>query len=138
MSTAVGYSIPVRVYYEDTDAAGVVYYAAYLRFMERARSDWLRARGLDVQTLASQEHLLFVVTSVHLNYLRPARLGDLLEVSVVPERIGRASLLVGQQVRRGEQVLCEGQIRLATLDARSMAPCRLPSFVTSGLESCPT
>ena len=100
MNTIVGHSIPVRIYYEDTDAGGVVYYAAYLRFMERVRSEWLRSLGFDVQRLAAEEGILFAVRALQVDYLRPARLSDQLDVSVALQHCGRASLVVDQQVQR--------------------------------------
>jgi len=113
---------PVRVYYEDTDHGGVVYYANYLRFMERARTEWLRALGFEQDRLIEEEGLIFAVRSVQLDYHKPARFNDCLEVSARMTRFGRASIDFEQQVRRGEELLCEGVVRLATLDAGSFRP----------------
>lgn len=121
------FRIAVRVYYEDTDAAGVVYYANYLRFMERARSDWLRAGGFDVGELAAQDNLIFVVRSAELDFIAPARLGDMLDVSVASAPPGSVSLRVTQEVRRGGDVLCRGRIKLGSLDATTLAPRPFPA-----------
>lgn len=113
---------PVRVYYEDTDHGGVVFYANYLKFMERARTEWLRALGFEQDRLIEEEGLIFAVRSVQLTYHRPARFNDSLEVSARVIKFGRASIDFEQQVRRGDEVLCEGVVRLATLDAKSFRP----------------
>jgi acyl-CoA thioester hydrolase len=113
---------PVRVYYEDTDHGGVVYYANYLKFMERARTEWLRSLGFEQDRLLEEEGLLFAVRSVELKYHRPARFNDRLEVTARLLKHGRASLDFAQQVRRDAEVLCEGVVRLATLDAVSFRP----------------
>ncbi len=113
---------PVRVYYEDTDHGGVVYYANYLKFMERARTEWLRSLGFEQDQMIEEEGLIFAVRSVELNYHRPARFNDLLDVTARVIRYGRASVDFAQQVRRGEEVLCQGNVRLATLDANSFRP----------------
>lgn len=134
MGPAAEFCATLRVYFEDTDAAGVVYYANYLRFMERVRSDWLRAAGFDVGQLATQENLIFVVRSATLDFIAPARLSDLLEVSVSTERLGGVSLSVVQEVRRGAQVLCRGRIKLACLDASTMAPRPLPPALAREIE----
>jgi acyl-CoA thioester hydrolase len=113
---------PVRVYYEDTDHGGVVFYANYLKFMERARTEWLRSLGFEQDRLIDEERLIFAVRSVQLNYHRPARFNDSLEVSARVIKYGRASIDFEQQVRRAEEVLCEGVVRLAALDATSFRP----------------
>ena len=123
-----GFSWPVRVYYEDTDSGGVVYYANYLKFLERARTEWLRALGFDQARLASERGLLFAVRELHLDLKRPARLDDRLQVSAaVAERRG-ASLLFAQAVtREGEtEPLCRGRVRVACLDAEGFRPRPLP------------
>ena len=134
---------PVRVYWEDTDAGGVVYYANYLKFFERARTEWLRALGLEQQRLAEQQRLLFVVGSAQLRYLASARLDDALLVSAVPQRVGGASIDLLQEVRRGcsEQassfadlpLLTTLQVRVACVDADGMRPARLPREVLERL-----
>jgi len=113
---------PVRVYYEDTDHGGVVFYANYLKFMERARTEWLRALGFEQDRLIDEEGLIFAVREVALKYHRPARFNDSLDVTARVIKYGRASIDFAQQVRRGDEVLCEGVVRLATLDAVSFRP----------------
>jgi acyl-CoA thioester hydrolase len=120
---------PVRVYYEDTDSGGVVYYANYLRFMERARTEWLRALGFEQDTLIRDEGILFAVRSASLEYLRPARFNDQLLVGVRLAERRRASLSFLQEVSRaGEeaQPLCTGTIRIACLAADSLQPRPIP------------
>ncbi len=114
--------LPVRVYYEDTDTGGVVYYANYLKFMERARTEWLRSLGFEQDMLMAEHDLMFVVRSVQLDYRRPARFNDALEVSAAVSRRGRASIDFAQQVRRGSEVLCQGEVRLATLGFSDQRP----------------
>lgn len=113
---------PVRVYYEDTDHGGVVYYANYLRFMERARTEWLRSLGFEQDRLKEEEGLIFAVRSVELKYLQPARFNDSLDVTVRVVNYGRASIDFAQQVRRDNHVLCEGVVRLASVDAEGFQP----------------
>ena len=118
---------PVRVYYEDTDSGGVVYYANYLKFMERGRTEWLRSLGFEQDRLAHELGLIFAVTEVDVRYLRPARFNDALTVTARVIERGRASLRFEQSVRRGEDVLCEGRIRIASLDAAGFRPRAIPA-----------
>jgi acyl-CoA thioester hydrolase len=122
---------PIRVYYEDTDSVGVVYYANYLRFMERARTEWMRGLGFEQDALIRDEGILFAVRSASLDYLRPARFNDLLEVSVRLCERRRASLVFEQAVRRAgdEHPLCTGSIRIACLDAASFRSTPIPEFI---------
>ena len=117
---------PVRVYYEDTDAGGIVYYANYLRFMERARSEWLRMNGVDVAELADESQLMFTVREIHLDFLRVARLSDNLEVSVSLTRARRVSVELEQTVTLAGEVLCTAQVRLACVDVDSLKPKPIP------------
>ena len=119
----------VRVYYEDTDAGGVVYYANYLAYMERARSEWLRTLGFDNQTLADRHGVVFAVRRASIDYLQPARLDELLDVSLMLKKRGRASLLFEQQVRRGDVLLCQGEILLACVDVNRFKPTAIPQAV---------
>ncbi len=121
----------VRVYYEDTDAGGVVYYANYLAYMERARSEWLRTLGFDNQTLADRHGVVFAVRRASIDYLQPARLDELLDVSLMLKKRGRASLLFEQQVRRGDELLCQGEILLACVDANSFKATAIPQTIIS-------
>lgn len=124
------FAIPVRVYWEDTDAGGVVYYANYLRFMERARSDWLRSLGVDQAALLRQERRQFVVVEAQVRYHKAARYDDLLSVSVrLDERRG-ASVVLAQEIRRGDaggELLVSGTIRAACVDSDSLRPKPLPA-----------
>ncbi|MHB8252481.1 MAG: tol-pal system-associated acyl-CoA thioesterase [Acidiferrobacter sp.] len=119
-------ALTVRVYYEDTDAGGVVYYANYLRFMERARSEWLRAKLRGPHELALTKQVLFAVRSVTLRFLAPARLDDVLTVTAEPTSIRGASLTFCQTCLRGVDVVCSGEIGLVCVDAQTFAPRRLP------------
>lgn len=120
------FRIPVRVYYQDTDAGGVVFHAQYLAFMERARSEYLNARGIDVAAWSRAHRLLIVVHELRAKYHRPARLNEQLTVSAQVSRIGRASLSYAQRVERGAELLVEADIDLAIVDSASMKPSRLP------------
>lgn len=125
---------PVRVYYEDTDAGGIVYYANYLRFMERARTEWLRARGLEQDALARLHGVMFVVRRAELDFLRPGRFNDRLAVRTRVAATGRASLVFEQDVERGgaaPELLCRGEVRIACVDVVSLRPRPLPGPVLS-------
>ncbi|MBX3644175.1 MAG: tol-pal system-associated acyl-CoA thioesterase [Rubrivivax sp.] len=127
---------PLRVYWEDTDAGGVVFYANYLKFFERARTEWLRALGVGQQALMEREGLIFVVADTALRYLRPARLDDLLEVTVTVAEAGRASLRLQQQAWRDSELLAEGDIRIGCVAAGGAAPfrpCRIPATILEKL-----
>jgi len=124
-----------RVYFEDTDVGGVVYYANYLRFMERARTEWLRARGLQQTALMNDEGIVFAIVNVQADYLRPARLDDLLFISCEP-RLQRASIRFVQQIRRASEtgeLLLDAEVRVACIDARSFTPRRLPRRIAEEL-----
>ena len=130
----MGFSWPVRVYWEDTDAGGVVYYANYLKFMERARSEWLRALGFEQDVLRDGHGVVFVVRRVEVDYLSPARFNDALEVSVSLKRIGGASLVVEQTVSRGVTHLIAARVTLACVDAALFKPAKIPAFILQALE----
>ena len=117
---------PIRVYYEDTDAGGVVFYANYLKFFERARTEMLRAMGYEQDELIVNEGIIFVVRSVQVDYLSPARFNELLEVSAEVTLAKKASLIFEQLITRGDDVLCKGVIRIACLDALTMRPKAIP------------
>ncbi|MFA7437312.1 tol-pal system-associated acyl-CoA thioesterase [Castellaniella sp.] len=118
---------PVRVYYEDTDTGGVVYYANYLKFFERARTEWLRALGLDQRMLAIQEHLLFVVRRADMAWRQPARLDDRLTIRTRMSELGASSMLFEQQACRDGTILADGQIQVCTVNAGSFKPVRIPA-----------
>ena len=143
------FSWRTRVYWEDTDAGGVVYYANYLRFMERARTEWLRTLGFCQRDLASNHGVLFAVTRVRIDYRRPARLDDELSVTCEPRAVGAASVSFVQNILRVSSatrpdptelpgafdpapgVLTEAEVRIACLDARTFKPLRTPEFLLS-------
>jgi acyl-CoA thioester hydrolase len=123
---------PVRVYYEDTDLGGVVYYANYLKFLERARSEWLRQLGVSQTRLLEDERLLFAITAVEVRYLRPARFEDALEVSVRLQRLRRASMEFRQAIHRvgdSRELLCTATVTAACLDADRLRPRPLPAHL---------
>jgi len=122
----------VRVYYEDTDSGGVVYYANYLRFMERARTEWMRSLGFEQDRLLAEQGLLFAVRSARIDYLRPARFNDRLDVTVDIRRCGRASLTLEQAVLRHAEAaspLCTGTIRVACIEAKTFRPQPIPDSI---------
>jgi acyl-CoA thioester hydrolase len=124
---------PVRVYYEDTDAGGVVYYANYLRFFERCRSEWMRTIGFGQREMAERDGVVFVVAAAEVQYLRPARLDDTLRVDArVAERFA-SYVVFEQEVCRDEQVLCRSRMKIACVDARSLRPTRLPAALAAAL-----
>lgn len=126
---------PVRVYWEDTDAGGIVFYANYLKFFERARTEWLRALGVEQQALREQTGLMFIVSQTAVRHLAPARLDDLLQISVAVTELGRATLTLEQQARRGDVLLAEGTVRVACADAASLQPRRLPAMLLQRLHT---
>jgi len=128
------FSWPVRVYYEDTDTGGVVYYANYLKFFERARTEWLRSFGLNQDKLAEEGGLIFVVHRATLEFARPARLDDLLDVTVEPLKLARVYVELAQEARRGAQVLARAQIRVACLKQRSFKPVAIPQFLRESIQ----
>ncbi|OGA31800.1 MAG: tol-pal system-associated acyl-CoA thioesterase [Betaproteobacteria bacterium RIFCSPLOWO2_12_FULL_64_23] len=127
------FSWPVRVYFEDTDAGGVVYYANYLLFFERARTEWLRSFGLNQDKLAQEEGLIFVVRRALLDFARPARLDDMLEVTVEPMKVARVYVDLVQEARCGTQLLARGEIRVACLNQRNFRPAAMPQFLRDKL-----
>jgi len=124
---------PVRVYYEDTDAGGVVFYANYLKFFERARTEMLRAMGYEQDKLVETENLIFVVRSVQVDYLIPARFNEQLQVSAEVVKAGKASLTFKQAITRGDDVLTLSMIRIACLDAQTMRPKVIPDYLLEQL-----
>ncbi len=127
---------PARVYWEDTDGGGIVYYANYLRFLERARTEWLRARGYSQRELARDSGIVFAVVSLDVEYRAPARLDDELEITCEPHAAGAASLRFRQRIYRRAPVpgmppelLLEAGVRVACVDAQTLRPQRLPDFM---------
>ena len=122
-------SWPVRVYYEDTDSAGVVYYANYLRYFERARTEWLRALGFEQPAIAEQFGAVFVVRSINVEYLAPARFNDALDISVELIEAGASQIFLQQRVTRGMNTLVEARVRLACVNLSAMKPVRIPGTI---------
>jgi len=125
------FSHALRVYWEDTDAGGVVFFANYLMFFERARTEWLRAVGFAQQRLRDDTGAIFVVADTSVRYVAPARLDDLLEISVHIAEAGRASLSFRQEARRAGALLAEGTIRIGCVDAGTFRPRRIPNELLS-------
>jgi len=127
-------ALQIRVYYEDTDAGGVVYYANYLKYFERARTEWLRRLGINQSLLAETERRLFVVKNVEIQYRRPARLDDVLTLDTEVAHVGRASIRFEQRASRGDELLCQASVTVCCVDAESFRPVNLGSTVSSLLK----
>jgi acyl-CoA thioester hydrolase len=134
------FSWHARVYWEDTDGGGIVYYANYLRFLERARTEWLRSLGYSQKALAREPGIVFTVVSLNVDYRRPARLDDELSITCEPHAEGAASMRFAQHIYRGERdvpagerLLVEANVRVACVDARTLRPKRLPDFLARTL-----
>lgn len=125
------FSFPIRVYWEDTDAGGVVYHASYVRFLERARTEWLRAQGVGQQDLRESQDLVLVIRGMTLDFHKPAKLDDELRVSVVMTERRKASLLIEQEIFRGDQALVRATVRVACLVASSFKPRPLPEWLAA-------
>ena len=127
----MSFRFPIRVYWEDTDAGGIVFYANYLKFFERARTEWLRSLGIGQQQLMNDVGGMFVVSRTDMRYLRPARLDDSLVVTAQLLEKGRSTLLLSQQaliaVAAAEMTVCEGTIRIGWVDKASLKPARIPA-----------
>ncbi|WP_243405285.1 tol-pal system-associated acyl-CoA thioesterase [Solimicrobium silvestre] len=126
---------PLRIYYEDTDAGGIVYYANYLKYFERARTEWLRQLGVNQQELADQQQAMFVVKSSLVDYHLPARLDDELQLITVVEKLGRASLVFVQEAWRGTQCLVSGRFKVGCVDTQTIRPCAIPPAVLQALQA---
>ncbi len=131
------FSWAVRVYYEDTDSAGVVYYANYLRFLERARTEWLRSLGFEQPDLAAREGIAFVVRALSIDYLRPSLFNDSLRVTVELVEAGAVQLKLTQRVLRSEAMLAIAQVRVACVRAKSFRPVRIPRDLITRMEQLP-
>ena len=132
------FTFPIRIYWEDTDAGGIVFYANYLKFFERARTEWLRSLGVEQQSLKDESGGMFVVSETQLKYYSPARLDDLLEVTAQTAESGRASLVLTQQawlnVEGQRKLLAEGTIRIGWVDSQTMKPGRIPAKILEALQ----
>ena len=150
VSASSPFSFALRVYWEDTDAGGVVFYANYLKYFERARTEWLRSLGFGQERMRIEAGVMFIVTDTSLRYLRPARLDDLLDITVQVERAGRAQMVIAQQAwRRGDtavgtsvsasasapvsQLLAKGTIRIGCVDAGTFKPQRIPISISEAI-----
>lgn len=138
-ASTVPHRWPVRVYWEDTDAGGIVYYANYLKFFERARTEWLRALGLQQQALREATGGMFVVSAVQVRYQRPARLDDALCIETRVATLGRASIELQQRALRddvagGTAVLCEGSVRIGWVQGAGLQPARIPAAIVQALQ----
>ena len=130
------FSVSLRVYYEDTDAAGIVYHANFLKFMERARTEWLRSLGFEQDAIAREHGIGFVVRSAELDFVRPARFNDELLATVRVARCGRASVDLKQDVLRADgTLLCGGQVRVGAVHLKRMAPQAMPESVYLGIRN---
>jgi acyl-CoA thioester hydrolase len=132
------FSHPVRVYWEDTDAGGVVFYANYLKFFERARTEWLRGLGFSQQQMLERDAVMFVVADTHVHYRCAARLDDMLHITVQVRSARRASLHIAQQAWRGDELVAEGDIRIGCVSASSsdngtFRACRIPDSILEKL-----
>lgn len=127
-------TLDIRVYYEDTDTAGVVFYANYLKFFERGRTEWLRRLGVNQSELASRERRMFVVKEADIRYRKPARLDDLVTVHSSITRLGRASIDFQQSAQLGGELLCESTIQICCVDTETFRPAALPQELRTLLE----
>ena len=126
---------PVRVYWEDTDAGGVVFYANYLKYFERARTEWLRGLGFSQEAMRRADGVMFIVSQTSVRYLAPARLDDLLRVTVDLREPGRASMTLFQQAWRGDTLLADGEIRIGCVGAADFKPTRIPKTLVNALQT---
>ena len=133
--TAHVFTWPVRVYYEDTDAGGVVYYANYLKFLERARTEWLRAHGFEQPELADRYGVVFVVRSLAVNYLRPSLFNDSLHVTVELVKVGAGQIDLAQRVLRGDEVLLTAGIKIVCVGTKTFRPVRIPAPVATRIRA---
>jgi acyl-CoA thioester hydrolase len=134
-ASPVPFRHPVRVYWEDTDAGGIVFYANYLKFFERARTEWLRSYGFGQQAMVDETGCMFVVTDTTMRYRRPARLDDRLEITVDVRRTAAASLEIAQQAWCGDTLLVEGDIRIGCVLRATLRPARIPVHVMQALSA---
>jgi acyl-CoA thioester hydrolase len=125
---------PVRVYYEDTDAGGLVYHANYLNFFERARTEWLRHHGIEQDSLRQEHHVLFVVRSMCVDYHKPAQFNQMLHVDVSVMNYGRASLNIKQEIHHHQRILASAEVRLACIHSHSLRPQALPLILVDLLK----
>lgn len=128
------FTFSVKVYYEDTDAAGIVYYANYLKFMERARTEWLCMLGFEPIFLHHEYQMVFIVKQIMVDYLKPALLNDTLEISASLSKLGKVSMVLAQQIRRQQTVLCTAVVKLGCVNYQTLKPQPLPPSLKACLE----
>jgi len=138
LAPAPVFRLALRVYWEDTDAAGIVFYANFLKFFERARTEWLRTKGYSQEHLRTERGTGFIVTDASISYRRPARLDDLIDVTVALTRVGQASLQIAQQALRivpdgTNELLADGTIRIGCVELGTFRPCRSPNDIRHSL-----
>ena len=131
--TSAGFSWPIRVYHEDADGSGVVYHANYLKFLERARTEWLRFLGFEQTDLAARHDVAFVVRSLSIEYVKPASFNDELNVSVALAELKGGQIVLAQCVTRGGEELARASVRIACVNTASFRPVRIPSGVSDAL-----
>ena len=130
----IEFSWPVRVYYEDTDAGGIVYYANYLKYLERARTEFLRSLGIEQDVLKKEENIIFVVRSMAIDYLNPAFFNELLNVSAVIAELRKASISFHQEVsNQQKETLCSAQVKIACIHSKNLKPVSITEFITKEL-----
>lgn len=132
-----GFAWPVRVYYEDTDSAGVVYYANYLKFMERARTEWLRAAGFVQHDIAAQYQAVFVVRAVAIEYLKPSLFDDSLQVTVELAKVGNSQIVLVQRVLREGEELATAEVRVVCVNTATFKPVRIPKAIITKIGTTP-
>jgi len=126
---------PIRVYYEDTDAGGIVYYANYLKFLERTRTEWLRQQGIEQTQLKEQYNLIFVIRQLTINYLKPAILDDIIHITANLSKLGKASLTITQQVLRDKDILCTATLKIALVNSVDKRPQLIPAELLKILQN---
>ena len=129
------FSLPVRIYFEDTDSGGVVYHSNYLKFMERARTEWLRSLGIDQRHLKNTEHMIFVVHRIDIQYKLPARFNDDLIVKSELKNIGSSKIEFRQMIYRNDEMLIDASVDIACIDSEKIKPVRIPPTIKQTMES---
>ena len=129
------FDFPQRVYFEDTDAGGVVYHAQYVKFLERARTEWLRYLGFTNSELVRKYKMLFIVSEIAVEFVKPAKLDDSINISVGIETLGRVRVTFHQEIRRGDDILVKAKVSVATVSAESFKPIEIPADVKKKMEA---
>ena len=130
-----GFTWTIRVYYEDTDAGGVVFYANYLKFFERARTEWLRALGVNQHAMLEQHGVMFVVKNASIDYHAPAKLDDVITLTLSVEKLGRASVRFVQQASNGAHLLASARVKVGCVGRAGLKPCPLPDSVAAKMRA---